>query len=74
MENAKTNLVLFPGTGERSPLAILQLAQTWGLKEVVVAGFDESGEFCIAGSNGDFRDVSWILRKGQQFVDSQTKL
>ena len=50
------------------PNVLLEKAKGWGLKEVMVLGWDERGEFCVGGSNGSHRELSWLLRAAEHWL------
>lgn len=66
------NLRAFPSQ-KIDPTAALRLAEQLDLQEVVILGFRQDGRFYWSGSNGDMRDVQWLLTHAQALVNEMTK-
>jgi hypothetical protein len=58
MDNGE--LFVFPGS-KLDPTAILEIAKQWGLKDVVILGWNSDGEFVWGGSNDSTKDRLYIL-------------
>ena len=61
MSDKKTNLSLFPTEKNIDATAFLEIAKEWDLKEIIVMGFDDKGNFLWGGNEADLRTTSLIL-------------
>lgn len=61
------NVVIFPGETyhDLPPNRILEQAMKQGLKQIVLLGVDDEGEFYIAACNGDAADVVFMLEQAK---------
>lgn len=61
------NVHIMPNT-DVDPEVILSKAREWGLKEVLVLGWDEDDNLVLGGSTVELRDIVWLLRAADNWV------
>ena len=59
---------IFPGTGERSPKAMLQAASQQELESVVIIGMLPDTELFISTSLDNCPDMHWLLTSAEYAV------
>ena len=64
------NVCIMPNCGV-DPQVLLSKAQEWGLDKVLVIGWDKDGNFIAGGSMVKLRDISFLLRSADNWVNEQ---
>ena len=54
------NIRAFPGD-KLSPEALLKLAENWGLKDMLILGWDKNEKLIWGGTNGDKAEILYLL-------------
>ena len=61
---------ILPGTGDRSPDAMLECAKSADLDHVTIAGWAEDG-FFFSSSYADRKDILWDLERAKKILLSE---
>ena len=59
-------VLVLPGKGKRDPNAMLECAKTAGLSDVIIVGWDATGDFFLSASDESNPEILWLLALAQQ--------
>lgn len=62
---------ILPGLGERPVPAMLDCAKRANLGSVLIVGIDPKGQLFVSSSCAEWRDILWLIRKAEWFVQRQ---